>query len=165
MSKTRRNKKHKTRPLFDPFAAMRPIPAERIEQDMHRNYATLATMAAGNLATQDDWIALTDVVNTVEMLVEHGEIDGMHTATSQAAIAAMVSSARRNEETGRLHMTASELVAMREVLTLYHACLERKAWMVIYKAQKACTERINRQMADAARLARATVQSQHGQAT
>lgn len=137
------------RPLFDPIASLCPLPAEKVKADMDRNYSALDAMATTVGTSDTQWIELSDVVNTVEMLIEMGEVDGEHTAVTQAAIAAMTSASRRHIDNGEpMRMGAEEVQVMRDVLTLYHTCLERKTWMVIYKAQKACTERINRELAE-----------------
>lgn len=141
-----------TRPLFDPFASLRPLPPEKVKSDMDRNYSALDAMATTVGTSDTQWIELSDVVNTVEMLIEMGEIDGEHAAVTQVAITAMTDTMRRHVDHGEpMRMGAQEVQVMRDVLTLYHACLERKTWMVIYKAQKACTERINRKMAESRR--------------
>lgn len=152
-----KHKKHKRKPaseLFNPLAAMQPLPPEKVSADMDRNYLALDAMATQVGATSEQWIELSDVVNTVEMLIEMNEIDSEHIATSQAAVAAMVSAMRRNIDQGQaMRLEPDEYDALRKVLFLYHACLERKTWMVIYKAQKACTERINKKMAESQKAA------------
>lgn len=137
-----RKKRHPQRETFNPLAAMQPLPTDKVCADMLRNYAALEAMVHGTSATSEEWIDLSDCVNVVEMLIEMGEIDSMHTATSVRAIEAMVASMRRHKEEGQgLGMTANEGQAMRDLLTLYHTCLERKTWMIIYRAQKACQKR------------------------
>lgn len=148
---TKPRKKYRPRQhTFNPLAAMQPLPAAKVRADMDRNLAALHALVNCQTVNEDMWLDLSDCVNTVEMLIEHGEIDQDHAATSQAAIGAMVAAMDRNVKQGQaLHMTDAEGQVMRDLLSLYHVCLERKPWMIIYKAQKACTERINKQMAEA----------------
>jgi len=144
------NKPRKQRKHFNPLAAMQPLPATKVRADMDRNLAALEALANGITATTNEWDDLSDCVNTVEMLIEMGEIDQAHAATSFEAIRAMRDSMHRHLNEGQaLCMTEPEAQAMRDLLTLYHVCLERKPWMIIYKAQQACTERINKQIAEA----------------
>lgn len=152
MSKKRKKtgKGRKPRPTFDPMASFMPIPPEKVRADMDRNLSALDALATANGATDTQWIELSDCVNTVNMLIEMGEVDGQHADTTQEAIEAMVACADRHRVGDQLfRMTPTEVGAMRAVLSLYHVCLERKAWMVIYRAQKACTERIDKQLGEA----------------
>jgi hypothetical protein len=152
MSKKKKRKPANRKPakeLFNPLAALQPLPAEKVTADMDRNYSALDAMNTQVGATNEQWIELSDVVNTVEMLIEMREIDQEHAATSQAAVHAMVAAMRRNVDHGEpMRLQPGEYEALRHVLGLYHVCLERKTWMMIYKAQKACTERINKQLAE-----------------
>lgn len=150
MTKPRKKGKRVKRELFDPFASMRPLPPEKVKVDMDRNYLALDALSTTVGTSKDQWTDLSDVVNTVNMLIEMGEVDGEHSATMDEAVAAMVAAMRRHIDHGEpMRMTPEEVETMRKALTLYHVCLERKTWMIIYKAQKACTERINRKMAEA----------------
>jgi hypothetical protein len=154
MSRKATRRKH--RPLFDPLAAMRPIDPAKVRADMDRNFLALDAMGTQVGATREQWAELSDCVNTVEMLIEMDEIDGDHMATSQGAIEAMVACMKRHVDQDQpMRMEPSEVDNMRTLLGLYHVCLERKPWMVIYRAQKACTERINKQMGTAHQKAHA----------
>lgn len=145
MSKTNRKRGRAAKTeVFNPLAALMPLPAAKVQADMDRNYLALDAMCTKNGATSDQWVELSDCVNTVEMLIEMGEIDGEHAETSQAAIGVMVDAIRRFKKEGLpLTMPPADVEVMHSLLALYQACLERKTWMVIYKAQKACTERVN----------------------
>jgi hypothetical protein len=144
--KAYRPRKH----TFNPLAALQPLPATKVRADMDRNLAALDALAGCANTTVEEWSDLSDCVNTVEMLIEMGEIDQGHVATSQAAVGAMVDCMRRHKDDGQaLGMTPPEVQAMRDLLALYHVCLERKPWMIIYKAQQACTERISGQLGQA----------------
>jgi hypothetical protein len=148
MSRKATRRKH--RPLFDPLAALRPIDPAKVRADMDRNFLALDAMGTQVGAVSDQWTELSDCVNTVEMLIEMGEIDQEHMATSQAAIVAMVASMKRHVDHGQpIRMEPTEVDTMRALLGLYHVCLDRKPWMIIYRAQLACTERINKQMGTA----------------
>lgn len=133
---------YRPRAIMSPWASFQVMPKSLREQEMLTMFSAIDAIARGEDPGVDDWRALSDALNTVEMLMEHREIDCEHEATTQAAISAMVHAADRYKSGKGMRMSGPELQAMRDVLALYEACLERKTWMVMHRARQAVAQRV-----------------------
>lgn len=88
--------------------------------------SSLDTMVRGSHPGEEEWKSLSDAVNTIETLALH-----MHKLqpaevmpTVNAAIAAIVSAAKRFQAGHGMRLDAPGLQSFRDVLAIYEQCLE-----------------------------------------
>ena len=107
--------------------------------------SSLDTMARGSHPGEEEWRSLSDACNTVETLALHlHKLDPAEVMpTVNAAIAAMVSAAKRFKAGQGMRLDAEGLEALRDVIDIYDQCLAGLTEREMSQAQAETQRRVN----------------------
>lgn len=124
---TRKRSAYRPRPVMaNPLAVFAPAPKAERDRLMTRFLTALHAMASGRHPGEAEWRDLSDAINTTETLALHlGKLNPAEVMpTVNAAIAAMVSAAKRFQAGQGMRLDAPGLQALRDVLAIYEQCLD-----------------------------------------
>lgn len=146
MAKTHRKKHVAPAVTFNPLTALYPMEPERRQHNMGRLFTAVDAMRRG-CATSTEWTDVSDAINQLNVLMDWNEIDEEQFADPvDRASAAMVfvrMQAKPSDDGCILYPLSDDgYAAMREVLAIYETVLERKTWMVVWRAHKEAQKRI-----------------------
>lgn len=131
--------------LLNPLAALRPASKEQRDRVMGEFLSSLDTMARGSHPGEEEWRSVSDAINSVETLALHlHKLDPREVMpTVNAAIAAMVSAAKRFQAGQGMRLDAPGLKALRDVLAIYEQCVEGLTEREMSQAQAETQRRVS----------------------
>jgi hypothetical protein len=133
----------------NPLMAIMPMSPDERDAQMCKNFDALDAMSTSVGATIVQWAVISTTLNTVCALIDMGEIDPSHQDAADGCMFALNRAAERYyTEQQPVRMEAPEVQGVRDLLTLYHACLERKTEMVILRAKKLGEAKIQKLIAE-----------------
>lgn len=130
--------------LTDPLTLMRPATKEQKDAVLGCFLSALETMVRGESPSEDDWRALSDAINTVEVLALRMEklVPQEVMPVINRAIAAMVGAANRFKAGHRMGLDGEGIQALRDVIDIYRQCLDGLTSREMSVAQQLTQQRV-----------------------
>lgn len=138
-----------------------PMPEARRRHQLTRMLGGLDEIATGSQPTADAWRVLSDAVNLLETLVEHGpwldcagDVIELHDSTGllPTAVAALAEAGERMLRGKPLRLDGPGMYAVREVLCEYTALLETLPERTVIKCHRETERRLAKILARIAAL-------------